>query len=188
MEDRLAPFIKSGRAAFGVVLLGHSERLRPAGADRPDHRTAEYFDELVGRVTDLRRGLDYLATRQDVDSARIAFFGPSAGGQLGLVLAAVEPRYRAVVLVGAGMPASDRDIFPDANPLNFAGHIRPPKLMFHGLYDEDTPLKTAGMPLFELLPSPKRRVTFAGGHVPTSDRMFAGIGPYLDEVMGPIRR
>lgn len=189
MEDRLASFIKSGRAAFGVVLTGYTERLRPGGAERPDARTREYFEELVGRVTDLRRGLDYLATRpEEIDSSRIAFFGPSAGGQLGLVLAAVESRYRAVVLIGSGMPVSIRDVFADANPMYFAGHIKPPKLMFHGLYDEDTPLKTAGMPLFDLLPEPKQMTRFEGGHVPTPDLIFKNIHPYLDATLGPVRR
>ena len=187
-EDRVGAFIKAGRAAFTVVLTGYVERLRPAGVERPDSRTAEYFDELVGRITDLRRGLDYLATRPDIDSSRIGFFGPSAGGQIGLVLAAVEPRYQAVALMGAGLPALVRQVFAAANPINFAAHIKPPKLMMHGKYDEDTPLLSAGMPLFDLLRQPKEIVLFEGGHAPTSELMFQTMGPFFDKVMGKIRR
>ena len=66
--------------------------------------------------------------------------------------------------------------------------IKPPKLMFHGLYDEDTPLKTAGMPLFDLLPEPKQMNRFEGGHVPTPDLIFKNIHPYLDATMGPVKR
>jgi cephalosporin-C deacetylase-like acetyl esterase len=66
--------------------------------------TVEYLETIVNRVTDLRRGLDCLETRRDVDASRVAFFGPSAGAQIGLIAAAVETRYRAVVLVGAGLP------------------------------------------------------------------------------------
>ena len=36
MDDRMAPFIKAGRAAFGVVLAGYVERPRPPGFVRPD--------------------------------------------------------------------------------------------------------------------------------------------------------
>ena len=187
-EDRVGAFIKAGRAAFTVVLTGYVERLRPAGVAFPDARTAEYFDEMVGRITDLRRGLDYLATRQDIDSSRIGFFGPSAGGQIGLVLAAVEPRYKAVAFMGSGLPVAARQVFAAANPVNFAAHIKPPKLMMHGKYDEDTPLLTAGMPLYELLRQPKRIVLFDGGHSPTSEMMFQTIGPFFDEVMGKVRR
>jgi formylglycine-generating enzyme required for sulfatase activity len=188
MEDRLAAFIKSGRAAFGVVLTGYQERLRPGGAPRPERSTVEYLEELVARITDIRRGLDYLVTRTDVDPSKIAFFGPSAGAQLGIVLAAVETRYRAVAFVGAGLPASARDIIDRANPINFAAHIRPPKLILHGKYDEDTPLRSAGMPLFNLLPPPKRLELFEGGHTPPDGHAFSVISPFLDEVMGKVRR
>jgi formylglycine-generating enzyme required for sulfatase activity len=188
MEDRLAAFIKTGRAAFGVVLTGYQERLRPGGGDRPDIRTVEYLEEMVSRITDLRRGLDYLATRADVDASKIAFFGPSAGGQLGLVLAAVETRYRAVALVGSGLPASSRTIIDRANPINFAPHIKPPKLMVHGKYDEDTPLRTAGMPLYDVLPQPKRIVLYEGGHVPPDGLAFSVISPFLDEILGAVKR
>ena len=38
MDDRMAPFVRGGRAAFGVVLEGYIERLRPAGFVRPPRR------------------------------------------------------------------------------------------------------------------------------------------------------
>ena len=50
---------------------------------RPSPETVEHVDRIKNRITDLRRGLDYLESRQDVDAGRIAFFGPSAGAQIG---------------------------------------------------------------------------------------------------------
>ena len=47
MEDRVAPFIRAGRAAFGVVLDGYIERLRPDGFVRPASSTAEFGDLVV---------------------------------------------------------------------------------------------------------------------------------------------
>jgi formylglycine-generating enzyme required for sulfatase activity/dienelactone hydrolase/predicted Ser/Thr protein kinase len=188
MEDRVGPFIKAGRAAFGVVLKGYIERLRPADDVRPSPATVEYFDRIKNRITDLRRGLDYLESRQDVDASRIAFFGPSAGAQIGLILAAIETRYRAVVLVGAGLPNEYRSWIPEANPVNFAAHIRAPKIMVQGRYDEDTPLKTAAEPLFRLMPEPKRLVVYEGGHVPPVELTIRTIGPWLDEMLGRVRR
>ena len=188
MEDRVGPFVKAGRAAFGVVLKGYIERLRPAGDVPPSPETIEYFDRIKNRITDLRRGLDYLESRQDVDASRIAFFGPSAGAQIGLILAAIEPRYRAVVLVGSGLPKEYQSWIPEANPINFAAHIRAPKLLVQGRYDEDTPLKTAAEPLFRLMPEPKRLVLFEGGHMPPVELTLRTIGPWLDETLGPVRR
>jgi cephalosporin-C deacetylase-like acetyl esterase len=186
IEDRVAPFIKAGRAVFGVVLEGYMERLPPPDTRQPAVDTVELLDFMSQRVTDLRRGLDYLARRDDIDAERMALFGPSAGAQLGLILAALESRYRGVVLVGSGLPEAYRRYFPAANQINFAPHIRGPKLMVQGLYDEDTPLRTAAEPLFELLTEPKRLITYEGGHVPSVEIMVSTISPWLDEVLGRV--
>lgn len=62
--------------------------------DREVHRQA---------VIDLRRGLDVLASRPDVDTARLGYVGHSYGAQWGAILSAIEPRLKAVVLM-AGVP------------------------------------------------------------------------------------
>ena len=188
IEDRQAPLIKSGRAVFGVVLEGYIERLLPTGSELPDPRTAEYRDLIVNRVTDVRRGLDYLVTRSDIDRNRIAFFGPSAGANLGLILAAVENRYAGVLLLGAGVVKESLLNIPEANPINFAPHISGKKEMLHGRYDEDTPLKTRGEPLFKLLSEPKRLVLFEGGHVPPPEIFVTSLTAFFDETLGPIKR
>lgn len=188
MDERMAPFIKSGRAAFGVVLDGYIERLRPAGEAPVDPATVEYHERVVNRITDLRRGLDYLGTRVDLDHSRMAMMAPSAGSVLGLIVSAIEPRYRAVVFFGAGLPASYRSIIREANPIYFASHIRGPKLIVQGRFDEDTPLRTAAEPLFKLLAEPKRLFVYDGGHVPTMEISVSAVQPWLDEHLGPVRR
>ncbi len=186
MEAALGPMIKSGRAAFGVVLKGYIERLQPPGYVIPVRTSVEYLERIVNRVTDLRRGLDYLETRQDVDTSRLAFFGPSAGAQIGLILAAVEPRYKGVVLLGAGLTPTPR--IAEAYPANFAPHIRVPKLIVQGRYDEDTPVKTQTEPLFRILTEPKRLVIYEGGHVAPTELVITTVGGFLDQVLGPVRR
>jgi serine/threonine protein kinase/dienelactone hydrolase len=188
MEDRLGPVIKSGRAAFGVVLKGYVERLRPDGYNEPESSKVEYRDKIVNWVTDLRRGLDYLESRNDIDSSRIAFYGPSAGSRTGLVLAAIENRYRSVYLMGAGLTSQDVPRIAGANPIGFASHISVPKLMLHGRYDEDVPLKTAGEPLFKLLREPKRLVLYEGGHIPPIEILVSSMNSWLDETLGPVKR
>ena len=188
IEDRLAPFIKSGRAVFGVILKGYIGRLRPEGYEPPHPSTVEYREMIVNRITDVRRGLDYLATRNDLDARRIAFFGPSSGARIGLILAAVEHRYASVFLQGAGVVKFDLQTIAEANPTNFAPHIQGPKLMLHGRYDEDTPLKTNGEPLFKLLRQPKRLVLYDGGHIPPSEFFVPAMNAWLDETLGPVKR
>jgi len=187
MEDRMAPFIKSGRAAFGVVINGYMERLRPPGYVPPDLESVEFRERSVNWITDVRRGLDYLETRKEIDPAKITFFGPSAGSRIGLILAAVETRYRSVILMGAGVSKADFATIAEANPVYFAPHIRGPKLMISGLYDEDTPFKTRAEPLFKLLREPKRSIVYEGGHVPALDFQVTTINGWLDETMGPVK-
>jgi len=189
IEDRLGPLIKSGRAVFGVVIKGYSERLRPEGYSEPDPKTVEYREKIVNWITDLRRGLDYLGTRNDIDSSRIAFFGPSAGARIGLILAAVEDRYRSVFFQGAGYRKSYVPWIAEANPINFAPHIRAPKMLMHGRYDENLSLKTEAEPLFRVLPEPKRVVLYDGGHVPPSfELLVTTLNSWLDETLGPVKR
>ncbi len=188
IEDRLAPFIKSGRAAFGVVINGYMERLRPQGYVPPDPSTVEFRERSVNWITDVRRGLDYLETRNEIDPTRIAFFGPSAGSRIGLILAAVETRYRSVLLMGAGVGKGESQTIAEAYPVNFASHIHGPKLMVNGRYDEDTPFKTQAEPLFKLLREPKRSIVFEGGHVPPFEFLVTTMNGWLDETMGPVKR
>jgi pimeloyl-ACP methyl ester carboxylesterase len=188
MDDRMAPFVKSGRAAFGVVLKGYIGRLRPAGTERPEPMSVEYLERVVDRMIDLRRGLDYLETRADIDRTRIGFYGPSGGAMIGLILAAIEPRYRAVILSGSGLPLENTRVIAQANPANFASHIRAPKLMVQGRYDEDSPLRTTAEPLFKLLSEPKQLYMYEGGHVPPIETVISAASGWLDEMMGRVQR
>jgi serine/threonine protein kinase/formylglycine-generating enzyme required for sulfatase activity len=188
MDDRMAPFVRAGRAAFGVVLEGYIERLRPAGFVPPAVTTVEYTELVVNRVTDLRRGLDYLETRTDIDRTRMAALAPSAGSVLGLILGALETRYRTFVFIGAGIPASYRAINAGANPINFASYIRAPKLILQGRYDEDTPVRTATEPFFKLLSEPKRLTLYDGGHVPSVEVVMSTTSGWLDEHLGRVVR
>jgi serine/threonine protein kinase/formylglycine-generating enzyme required for sulfatase activity len=188
MEDMIAPFIKSGRAAFGVVIKSYIERLRPAGYTEPAPTTVEYREKIVNWITDERRGLDYLETRSDIDASKIAFFGPSAGARIGLILAAVENRYASVFLLGASLRKTFVPWIEGANPIGFAPHIRAPKLMAHGRYDEDASLRTEAEPLYQLLREPKRLVLYDGGHIPTIEFLVTTMNRWLDETLGPVKR
>jgi dienelactone hydrolase len=57
-------------------------------------------------VVDLRRAIDLLVARPDVDKARIGYVGHSYGAQWGAVLTSVDRRIKASVLMG-GVPSSE---------------------------------------------------------------------------------
>ena len=97
-------------ARAGVVsLLPDYPWTRPA----PWRRGLKYsgdpandFEAYVQAVVDLRRGLDLLLARADVDATRIGYVGHSYGAQWGAILAAVDRRPKTFVLVG-GVPDLD---------------------------------------------------------------------------------
>jgi dienelactone hydrolase len=71
------------------------------------------LETQVQAVVDLRRGLDLLESLPDVDRSRLCYVGHSYGAQWGAILAAVDRRAEAYVLVG-GLGAT-RDAYLDNN-------------------------------------------------------------------------
>ena len=90
----LAGALSGGRAVAGEKFLDYQQ----------PERTRDAF---IQTVVDLRRGVDLLLARSDVDGQRIGYFGGSFGAFVGGVPAGVEKRIRAFAL--ASPPASIND-------------------------------------------------------------------------------
>lgn len=67
--------LRSGRAVAFPVFKGTFER-RNSGP-RPEQGTIIARDQLIQRVKDLRRTIDYLETRKEIDSGALVFYGHS---------------------------------------------------------------------------------------------------------------
>ncbi len=61
------------------------------------HSAEEYRDGMIASVVALRRAVDLLEQRDDVDPLRIAVAGHSFGAMMGAVAASVDPRFKAAV-------------------------------------------------------------------------------------------
>ncbi len=72
-----------------------------------------------------------------------------AGSRLGF--AAVDDRFSAVVFIGGGIDERLKPTLPEADNVNFAPYIRPPKLLINGRSDEEHPWLTRALPLWNLL-------------------------------------
>ena len=64
--------------------------------------TPQDREEAIASVIDLRRGLDLLAARPDVDAARLGVHGFSYGAWLSAITAAIDPRVSTAVLRSGG--------------------------------------------------------------------------------------
>ncbi len=75
-----------------------------APSSKPNSKTEAERDMYIQLVVDLRRAVDLLAARDDVDPQRIGYVGHSLGATWGGPLAAVEKRIKMFVLLG-GLPS-----------------------------------------------------------------------------------
>src|SRR5678815_4053308 len=86
--------------------------------------TVAYRDAVIQWTQDLRRSIDYLETREDIDRERLGYFGFSWGGELGGLIPAVEPRLKVSVLHVSGL-LSTRPL-PEADTFNFLPRVKIP--------------------------------------------------------------
>jgi dienelactone hydrolase len=182
---RLADFlIRSGRVLVVPVYKGTYER-RVTGPRGPN----VIRDIMIQRGKDIRRTIDYLETRPDIDRSRVAFYGLSLGAQLGPLFLAIEPRFHTGVFFSGGFETWDMP--PESDPVNFAPRVRSPVLMVNGREDFDLPYTTAQLPMFRLLGTPaaqKRHVVLEGGHIPRHpNEAIRVVLDWLDEQLGPVR-
>ncbi|UCE08175.1 MAG: SUMF1/EgtB/PvdO family nonheme iron enzyme, partial [bacterium] len=184
-EWLFVPHIKSGRAVFAVVPKGAIERA--PNYVLPPINTVKYRDRIVFQAIEYSLGLDYLSTRYDIDMNKLAYIGVSGTAQLGPIFAAVENRYRSIILIGGGVAEYDIQKLPEVNPINFAPYIKPPKLLLNGKYDEVFSYQTQALPLFNLLSEPKKLVLFNSGHLPPLEERVPVINKWLDDTLGPVR-
>jgi len=91
-------------AQAGVVsLLTDGPIARPGHRVNDEPLNEQDITDLVQQVTDMRRGVDLLLARKDVDPKRIAYVGHSYNAVVGAILSGVERRFKAFVLMAATM-------------------------------------------------------------------------------------
>jgi len=105
-------------AKAGVVsLLVDDLDVRPAPWRRsaPGSEPEAVKQNFIQSVVDLRRGIDLLQARSDVDPNRIAYVGHSSGAHWGAIMSAVDRRLKAVVLM-AGVPSEKTILLESDDP------------------------------------------------------------------------
>ncbi|MDB4892376.1 MAG: serine/threonine protein kinase [Gemmatimonadetes bacterium] len=181
-------FLRSGRAVFLPVLKGTFERKAPGYIEGPEG-TVSYRDHVLLWGKDLRRSVDYLSSRPEIDSTRIALSGTSWGGAMGGLMMGLEPRFRAGILVVAGFPMSRPR--PEVDVLNFLPRVRAPVIMLNAKYDHFFPQETSQKPYFRWLgtpPADKKLVMHESGHFLLRSQMIGESLAWLDHYLGPVTR
>jgi uncharacterized protein len=138
----------------------------------------QQFAFTVQTIEELRRAVDYLRSRPDVDGSRIAFVGISAGARAGAILAGVDHRVKAFVLMSGGAvpisrytavaPASLRAplrrYLGETSPLRWIRRSSPARLLFQdGRRDTIVP-RAALVALYRAAGRPKELRWYDAGH------------------------
>ena len=182
--------LMSGRAVAYPVYKYTFERGDPKVTSSWAVPTRAYTTWIQQVVMDARRTLDYLETRADIDSSRLAYYGASWGARLAPITIALDARVKAGILLMGGL--SSTAPAPEADPFNFLPRVRVPILMLNGDEDFIFPLQTTQRPLFEGLGTPaadKKHVLFPGGHeISTTMRsqIIQEVVGWLDKYLGRV--
>ncbi len=178
--------IKSGRALLYPVYLGTYERsLHPL----LDVGSIGDLQMTIKRSKEVRRAMDYLAARPDMDAAKVGYLGVSMGSAYGVIFTALEPRFRTAVFLDGGfflgMPAKGRD------QVDFAPRVKIPVLMVNGRYDFTFSPERAQEPMFRLLgtaPADKKRIVLDSPHDVSQQKaaLSRAVLAWLDHYLGPV--
>jgi dienelactone hydrolase len=188
IEDREDFLPKSGRVLVYPIYKGTFERR--------DGFTAIFKPPLVWRdhmimwSKDLGRALDYLQTRRDIDSTKLAYSGFSWGAAMAPLLLAVEGRFKTAIVVSGGFWTYYP--LPEVDTFNFVAHVKIPVLMLNDRYDSYFPTETSQVPCFRLLGTPdkdKKHVVYDTGHgsLPHTEEIRESLD-WLDKYLGPVKR
>jgi formylglycine-generating enzyme required for sulfatase activity/tRNA A-37 threonylcarbamoyl transferase component Bud32 len=184
---------RSGRVLVLPIYKGTYERYTGVAepvTGAPTEQLNAWRDQVVQWVRDLRRTVDYLETRDDVDASRLAYLGLSLGGRYAPIFMALEDRFDAALVVSGGFSYASG--LPDEIlPIHYAPRTRVPTLMVSGSQDFTRPLETAIRPMFEAfgaLESEKKLVLFPVGHLPPKNDLVRESFDWLDRYLGKVQR
>jgi predicted esterase len=186
-----ASFARGLVATGAVVLMIDAPFARPENRERS--RWPLTFDETDRReqiqlMGDLRRGVDLLIAREDVDPERLAYLGYSYGAAMGGLLAGIEPRIKAFgLMVGDGgivshFTAADGTLFSEPDrlsedqqetwlalmepiePIRFVSRAAPGSLFFQNALRDEAVTRQDALAYQAAGSEPKRIEWYESGH------------------------
>ena len=197
---------KFGYASLVIDEYGQGERgpLKTV----PDQQAQQLAVTVSQTAVDVRRGIDYLETRPDINSKRVGLAGVSLGAIIGTVTTSVEPRIKAAVLIsgggdwglilktlssrGAVVGGRDTSAFKKIDfaalsvllapedPLTFAPHIAPRPILMLGGRQDTTIVPQAQTELFDAAKQPKQMIWYPQyGHVPPPEVVYPAMQKFF---------
>jgi uncharacterized protein len=168
--------------------------------------TEQDREEQIQLIIDLRRAIDLLMARPDVDPERIAYLGVSYGGAVGGLLAGIDHRLQAYVLiVGDGgfvthetnpenLPMSLNefseeykawidDMWP-IEPIHYVNHASPTPLLFQNAVRDQYVNVEDAIRYQDMASEPKQVIWYDSEHWPLPDEVIMDNAKWLQQFIG----
>jgi fermentation-respiration switch protein FrsA (DUF1100 family) len=175
---------KAGYATLRIDAHSHGERATTTGPRDMMSIVLGMVQQggWVQSIVDMRRGLDYCASRDDIDMERVGYMGVSMGAIMGGVLCGVDDRIDAAVLaLGGSLGGFLPGLLDHIDPANYIANFAPrPLLMLNGKQD---PLITpaAAQRLYDAAKDPKKIVWYDTGHTLPPEEAVKEVTAFLGE-------
>jgi dienelactone hydrolase len=157
-------------------------------------------DGIVEEVVEMRRAIDFLISKDEIDPSRLGYVGFSWGGSLGANFAGVERRVGSFVLMSAiprlsadmAALAKERDVeaadgYEEAmkpiDAVNYLPHAAPNSLLLQFGSEDTRPSPEMGQEVQAAASSPKQAKWYEGGHE-LNDQARAEREDWLAERLG----
>jgi len=169
-------FVESGYAVLRINIANHGDRLENEyNFSLTDGYRYWSRDIISQTVFDLRRSIDFLATRKEIDSDRIGYYGISLGGIIGTVFCGVDERVKVPVIALAGgnlnlmfgldaLSDDTMDFMSIIDPVNFVEKIHPRAFLMINAENDDVVPPTTSRILFQKAKQPKKIIWYQSKH------------------------
>jgi cephalosporin-C deacetylase-like acetyl esterase len=169
-------FLDAGYAVLRLDISNHGDRFK---YDYDFDLTEGYRywtrDLITQTVFDLRRAIDFIQTREELDPSRIGYYGISLGGIIGTIFCSVEERVDVPVIVLAGgnlnlmfgknaISGDTRDYLSIIDPINYVAKISPRPLLMINAEDDDVVPPITSKLLYNAAKKPKEIIWHPGRH------------------------
>jgi len=181
--------IKAGYAVFLMDGELHGERQSYITSREVIKYPIAFRDMLIQTVIDLRRAADYLKSRTDLDTERLAYIGYSLGSFEGTIFTYLDKRIKVVVLVVCGsfeytfapmkMMPEYKQVSLILDPARYIKNIAPrPLLMINSKRDMLISEQSARI-LFNAAEQPKEQIFLDEAHVIPQETLIPIITNWL---------
>ncbi len=182
---------------FDYILLSGRAVMYPIYQDTYERRVkynmpggSEGVELMTEWYKDAARSLDYLNTRPDIDSNKLAYLGVSMGSADGVVFTTLlQDRLKTAIFLDGGYFLHPPP--PGGAQADFVPRMKKPVLMVNGRYDYTFPVETAQNPFFQMLGTPaadKSHIILDTPHDVTEQRpqLVKAVLDWLDKYLVPV--